>query len=291
MRLPIFALLFGLIVAGFPTRSGSEIYRWTDERGQIHFTQDLRQVPPDQRLDAEDRAQQKPGVSPVQIYDAPPARRKRSPSSANQPAGAAGRIHRILVQRAGNSMRVSVRINDQLDVPFVLDTGASDVVLPAWAAEKMGLDLSNARTGIYGTANGVIEQKIVTLRSVSLQGARVENVPASVSESMSVGLLGLTYFNHFKYHVDPGNGVVTLQRNQLAESGVLKGGRSAQQWTHQFGLARRRIELAEKARDEVPSSRSRQRKTKQEAVERLERELDLLEREADDAHVPFTWRD
>lgn len=282
-----------LVLLGTAAVSDAEIYRWVDEAGRVHFTEDLRQVPPAQRGAAESAAKAPAGDSPVQVYSAPPARRSPSgPGRASSGTQAsAARIHRIRVQQAGSSMRVRVRINGRLDVPFLIDTGATDVVLPQWAAEELGLDLSRARTGVYSTANGVVEQKLVRLDSVSLQGAEVENVPATVSPSMREGLLGLSYFNHFKYDVDPVNGIVTLQKNDLAETGVLRGGKSRSQWRHHFAQMHARIRAAEKRLDEVPFSRSRRREAVEEEIERLEQELRQLHAEADDARVPMIWRD
>lgn len=283
------AVAVGLFCGG---SAESEIYRWTDANGKVHFTQDLRQVPAGQRRAAESGAQSAGGPSPVQIYQAPPARRGaptsvRSRASAKAPA----RVHKIRVQRAGSSMRVSVRVNGRLDVPFLIDTGATDVVLPQWAADELGLDLSRARTGRYSTANGVVEQKLVRLDRVALQTAEVAGVPATVSPSMNEGLLGLSFFNHFKYDIDPVNGIVTLQDNNLAESGVLRGGKSRGQWRQQFAAAQSRIQRAQKRLDEVPFSRTRRRDAVEEEIAQLQNELRLLHGEADDAKVPFTWRD
>lgn len=272
--------------------AAGEIYKWTDSSGRVHFTQDLSSVPVAQRVAAESAAKRKPGPSRVQIYS-PPAARQSSvtrPTSAKLTA-ASGKVYRIPVQPSGSSMSVQVRINRQLDVPFHIDTGATDVVLPSWAAKQLGLDLEDARSGVYGTANGIVKQKLVKLDSVSLQGAEVRNVPATVSKSMSYGLLGLSYFNHFHYTIDPVAGVVTLRRNQLAESGFLKGGRSRGQWRSHFSAAYRRIEAMEEQRDAVPFSKTRRRKEKEEEIERLRHELELLENEADDAKVPFGWRE
>ena len=36
-------------------------------------------------------------------------------------------------------MRVVARINGLVDVPFLIDTGATDVLLPQWAADELGL--------------------------------------------------------------------------------------------------------------------------------------------------------
>lgn len=264
-----------------------EIYKWTDESGHVHFSQDLGQVPPQHRAEASEAAA-KPGTRRIQTYT-PPA----SPTPATRtPRSAAGakKVYRIQVERAGGSMSVPVEINGRLVVPFHIDTGATDVVLPQWAAEKLDLDLSQARTGFYSTANGLVAQKLVNLESVSLGGARVDGVPATVSPSMQIGLLGLSYFNHFRYDIDPSGGVVTLVPNDLAETGQLKGGRSEQQWRGQFLGLERQIGAVETARDEVPSSHTRERARYDELIARLRRELDLLESEADDARVPYAWR-
>jgi clan AA aspartic protease (TIGR02281 family) len=286
-----------LLGAGLPDgEARAEIYRWTDASGRVHFTQDLSQVPAAQRPAAEAAAAQKPDRSRIQIYR-PPAtpQSARSGGDAAGPAsyigGTSGPVHRIRVQRAGNSMQVVARINGRLDVPFHIDTGATDVVLPQWAAEKLDLDLDEARTGVYGTANGVVEQKLVQLRSVSVGGAEVENVPATVSPQMRFGLLGLSYFNHFKYDIDPVAGVVTLRRNDLAERGVLRGGRSEAQWRAQFNALERRIARKTTQRDEVPFGRTRQREAREAELARLHQELKRLHGEADDAHVPYSWRD
>ena len=271
--------------------AAAEIYRWVDAGGNVHFTEDLQKVPPEQRRAAESAAGQ-PARSKVQVYEAPPASVSRSAGAARRTGGeSAGRVYRIRVEQAGSSMRVPVRVNGRLDVPFLIDTGATDVVLPAWAAQELGLDLANARSGLYSTANGVIEQKLVRLDSVALGGAVVDSVPAAVSASMSEGLLGLSFFNHFKYDVDPVDGVVTLVRNDLAETGVLRGGKSEAQWRQSFAFAAARIAQAESELASAPSSRTRRREALAGEVERLRDELSQLHAEADDARVPPGWRD
>ena len=188
-------------------------------------------------------------------------------------------------------MRANVLINGEVMVPFILDTGATDVALPQWAADELGLDLSEARTAFYRTANGVIQKKLTMLESVKLGTAEVKGVPASISTTMQTGLLGLSFFNHFEYRFDPSAGIVTLTENDLAETGTLKGGRSESQWRSAFAGMHSRIEAGEKMLDETPSSRMRRKADIEAALERLRRELELLEDEADDARVPFAWRD
>ncbi|MBW2273591.1 MAG: TIGR02281 family clan AA aspartic protease [Deltaproteobacteria bacterium] len=290
---PIASLILGLLLhAAAP--ANAEIYRWTDSAGRVHFTHDLDRVPSAQRLAAKSAAEAPKGRDPIQIYDAPARVAPRSSgTSGSTLLGRAGKAHRIRVQRAGSSMRVVARINGRVDVPFILDTGASDVLLPKWAADELGLATEGpgVRRVTYQTANGVIEAPVVMLDSIELGSARAEGVVGSVSAGMQIGLLGLAFLNRFEVQIDPREGIVTLVENGMEAEGIIRGGRSAQQWRNQFYGARARIRHAEELIQEVPSSKSRALARAEAQRDALIRQLDLLEGEADDARVPFGWRD
>lgn len=272
--------------------SGAEIYKWKDESGRLHFSQDLNQIPPRYRAQAKDAAFEEGSKDVIQRYKPVPAaprstRRSRTVSEKKH----SGKVYRIRVEKTGSNMRVNVRLNDQLTAPFYIDTGASDVSLPAWVVKELGLDLSQARTQLYNTANGTVQASLVMLDSVSLGGARVTNVPAHVSTSMSVGLLGLSFFNHFEYRVDPASGIVTLRPNGLAESGLIRGGRSERQWKGEFaGIAYRRARI-EQILTEINPNGARRKAAVEDELKEVDRQWKVLEDEADDARVPMQWRD
>jgi len=287
-------LALSLALGGVASEARAEIYRWTDEKGQLHFSQDLDRMPARYRAQAEAEARGGRGGREIQRYRAAPA--AASPSRARTGSfgaskGLSSKVHRIRVARAGSTMRVDVRLNDRVVAPFYIDTGASDVVLPEWAARELGLELDEARTAYYATANGTVRQPVVVLDSVELGDARAEQVPASVSRSMSTGLLGLSFFNHFQYEIDPVAGVVTLRPNGLVEAGLLRGGRSEMQWRMQFRAIMAREDAIEQALREARSGGSRRRDQLREALEEAGREHRLLEYEADEARVPMQWRD
>jgi aspartyl protease family protein len=285
MRLPLVLAL--LLALGAPL-AGAEIYRWTDETG-THFTQDLGQVPAKYRRQAEADAKKGPSSTPRVVWSSgsAPAARDQAPARA----GGAGQTHRVRVEQAGSSLLVMVRLDDRVDAPFLIDTGASDVLVPASVAEQLGLDAGpEARTKRYQTANGVVEHPVVTLRSVSLGGARVENVPASVSPNMNVGLLGLSFFNHFTYNIDAAQGIVTLTHNDLAASGGIRGGRSEAQWRTEYAAMRARIQQVEHDYEAKPSHKTLERRRLEQEREELDRQLALLDEEADRARVPMAWR-
>ncbi len=284
-------LLVGIVLLCSPC--SAEIYSWADESGRMYFTQDLGQVPVQHRADAKVRAEAPAGLTSVQRYTPPKPPARIDSRRASSRSKSNGKVHRIRVQRAGSSMAVTVRINDQLDVPFILDTGATDVVLPMWAARELGLAVEGpgVRTSPRSTANGRIDAPVVMLDSVQLGTAVVRNVGGLALEQMDQGLLGLSFFNHFTYNIDAARGIVTLTENTLAADGVLRGGRGRGQWENEFRNAQRMIEFAKSRLDEVPFRRARARTRAEGWLEEATERLELLDLEADDAHVPFSWRD
>lgn len=84
-------------------------------------------------------------------------------------------------------------------VDFVVDTGASQVVLSQFDARRVGLDPTALNyLGIANTANGQVRTAAVTLDTVTLGGYRDENVRAVVNGGeMNGSLLGMTYLSRY----------------------------------------------------------------------------------------------
>jgi aspartyl protease family protein len=80
-------------------------------------------------------------------------------------------------------------------VRFLVDTGATAVALTPEDAERLGIkpaDLKYAHN--VTTAGGSARAAAVTLASISINGARIENVQALVvSDGLDVSLLGMSY--------------------------------------------------------------------------------------------------
>lgn len=287
MRRLHLTLLSALVLAA--PAGGGEIYRWTDDQGRTHFTQDLSRVPRPHRSQARDSASQQGGGNLVRSErSVPPA--GRAPGST--PPSRRGEVTRIQVQRAGTSMRVVALLNGRVRAPFIVDTGASDVTIPRWVADELGIRITDrTRTQVYQTANGRIEEPVVTLDSVDLGGATAQNVAASVSSSMPVGLLGLSFFNRFRYQVDPHEGMITLEPNGLEESGFLRGGRSESEWRMQFRQLYGRRTLVEARMARLSPAHSRLLEDLSEEREQIDDQIQELEIEADRARVPQRWRE
>ena len=122
-------------------------------------------------------------------------------------------------------------------------------------------------------------------------GARVEQVPAAVSSNMEIGLLGLSFFNHFSVHVDAAAGVLTLVPNDLAETGQILSGRSEAQWRAEYGNLRTRLARVDDEAQRTNPNQSSKLGDLDLARRDLLRQLEILEAEADQARVPLTWRE
>lgn len=85
-------------------------------------------------------------------------------------------------------------------VPFLVDTGASDIVLSPADARRLGLDpAALAYGGHYETANGVGRAATYTASTLEVGPIRLANVRMSINEApMRTSLLGLSFFKRLE---------------------------------------------------------------------------------------------
>jgi clan AA aspartic protease (TIGR02281 family) len=184
-------------------------------------------------------------------------------------------------------MFVSVTLNDRVSAPFLVDTGASDVSIPAELAGRLGIQVGpDTPRRSYRTANGIIANPIVTLDSVQAGEARLEQVRASISSTMEVGLLGGAFFNNFTFQIDPAANVIAVVVNDR-----VRAGRSEAQWREQFQRVRGDLARLERYIDENHFTRESRVTGLEEKRTELEGKLQALEEEADRAEVPQAWRE
>lgn len=88
----------------------------------------------------------------------------------------------------------NAQVNGQT-VRFLVDTGATAVALTAEDAAKLGIKPEDLKYGHkVTTATGSSRAASVTLSSISIDGARLEDVQALVvDEGLDVSLLGMSY--------------------------------------------------------------------------------------------------
>ena len=102
---------------------------------------------------------------------------------------------------------------DGAEIKFLIDTGATDVILNFKDASKLGIDLKRlVFDKMYHTANGVVRAASVRLKMVKIGPIEISNVRASVnSVSMSSSLLGMSFLSRIGGYEVLGN-KLTLKR-------------------------------------------------------------------------------
>jgi aspartyl protease family protein len=97
-------------------------------------------------------------------------------------------------------------------VRFMVDTGATLVAMGRDDAERLGIDLSNARVGTSQTANGPVQVLVVTLAAVRVGSVEVANVGAVVMpQPMPQLLLGNSFLSRFQMQRDGDTMRLTLR--------------------------------------------------------------------------------
>lgn len=114
-------------------------------------------------------------------------------------------------QARGGHFMVEAKV-DTVPVRFMVDTGASHVILSRADAARLGFDPATLRyTQRFSTANGEILAAPVTLATVSLGPATFENVRAYVSDGDFDGsLLGMSFLRRFRSY-EVRDSVLTLR--------------------------------------------------------------------------------
>jgi len=277
----LFALL-ALFVFATPASAEGEIYKWEDDAGRVHFTQDLGQVPPRHRHAAQ-LSRHRVRRKDVQLYE---SQSLAGAGGVGSRAASRGRPLEMPFEMRGSAMFVYVELNDRVTAPFIVDTGATDVAVPAHVAREAGIEITaDTPRATYQTANGQVRKPIVHIDAVQVGEVRVEGVRGSVSERMDVGLLGGSFFNNFTFQIDPAAQVITLVPNPHVRGGIPES-----QWRRRFTRARGRLAaLTRYIEGNVFTDRGRVRELGAKQAE-FAHDLEELEREADRARVPQAWR-
>jgi aspartyl protease family protein len=96
---------------------------------------------------------------------------------------------------------------DGRTIDFVIDTGASKIVLRETAAARLGIfPRASEYTGRAQTANGVAKFAPVRLNNVDVNGIVVRDVEAAVmpDDALQENLLGMTFLSRVKWSHDRG---------------------------------------------------------------------------------------
>ncbi len=195
-----FALIAALFFFSSPVSSrAAEFFRWVDDKGVVHFTDNLHNIPEKKRTSA----------TRIRARETPRNEEPSSPSLLDKAA--------IPFQKKGEVVIVQATVNEKAAARFVVDTGASYTMISQAVAKELEIDLERKLPTItFQTANGVIHAPLVSLDSVEVGGMQVKELTAAVHDvfpdaSIS-GLLGLNFLSNFRMDIDTKNGVLHLEK-------------------------------------------------------------------------------
>jgi clan AA aspartic protease (TIGR02281 family) len=190
--LSVVSLLIGSIGA-------AEYYRWVDEKGVTHITDNLHNVPPAHR-------------GKITAVTAP--ERPREPAPEIKPAP---RKASIPIEKHGQIVVIQATLNNKRSAKFVVDTGASYTLISNALARELSLDIGpSSKTLPFQTANGLINAPVTNLDSITVGGMEIRDLPAAVHDAVPdpqvAGLLGLNFLANFRMDIDTQKGVLHLEK-------------------------------------------------------------------------------
>lgn len=192
------AILAAAIVALAAAPAAAQIYRWTDERGQPHYSEGLDSVPERHRATA------------VRLG----LRNQPAPPSIPSRGEAATAGDTTIRYTPGQPIVVDVRINGAATARLLLDTGADRTLISPRALAAAGVSLTRVvARGAMSGVTGTDRVDFVEVDSLEVGQARVGRMPVAVYEmpqGPGDGLLGRDFLDRFQVTIDSAQGVLTL---------------------------------------------------------------------------------
>lgn len=265
----------------------SEVYKWIDEKGIIHFTDDLSKIPKRYIEQIETISFPKEATFPVlkgkSTKSNPPV------ISSTEPKGV-----EVNLLRRYELLITEVIINRRIKQYFIVDTGSSFTLISWTTAKELGIVIDESTPFIRAVSvSDVILTPLVTLNSVKVGEAEVENVEALIYTLPNYhGLLGNSFLNKFKVIIDSINEKMTLLPLKGDPSSDRPGGYSRDYWINQFRFYHRNLEELKKLKAKFESlGRHAEINRINNAIKYFENQLSELERRASFAGVPRHWRE
>jgi clan AA aspartic protease (TIGR02281 family) len=280
------AILSVLILIIFASPGYGEMYKWVDEKGTVHFTDDISTIPEKYREDVEERKAPKETTAPEM---------KEKPTSSPVPKSSEPQGMEVNLWRRGELWMAEVVLNGRIRQNFVVDTGASFTLISKEAAKELGLSIDENTPFIpIASVSSVILTPLVTLKSVRVGKAEVEDVDALIYSMSSgqEGLLGNSFLNKFKVVLDSVQGKMTLFQLEGSPSPDRPGGYGRDYWVGRFRFYNHYLSEFKKLKAEYEKRGARSELNRvNNSIRYFENQLSELERKASLAGVPRNWRE
>ena len=184
------------------TPAAAQVFKWTDDRGNSHYTEGLDSVPERFRASA----------VPLGLRNKPADAAASSPTAQEPATSVSGGAS--IKYTPGQPIMVDVRINGGGGARLLLDTGADRTLISPRALAAAGVGLTRPiATGQMAGVTGTDQVQYVIVDSIEVGEARVARMPVAAYEmprAQGDGLLGRDFLDRFVLSIDGTRGVVTL---------------------------------------------------------------------------------
>lgn len=286
MKILLFFLLF--LFVGSPAYG--DVYKWVDEKGTLHFTDDLSKIPEKYRPEVETIKRPKGKET---IESSPTDLRGKNSSSILQKEEPPS--YEVPLIRKYEIFLAEVVLNERLKQYFVVDTGASFTLISQQTANDLGISIDETTPFLrVSSVSHVLLTPLITLKSIRVGRAELQDVEALVYTMPNYqGLLGNSFLNKFKVTIDSLNGKMILYSLKGSPSPDRPGGYSKDYWVSQFRFYHRTLEELKKLKSiyESRSSSTQELTRINNGIRYFEYQLNELERKASLAGVPRNWRE
>ncbi len=194
-----FLVSFCLLPVGV---SAQEIYRWVEENGTIHITDNFLSIP--------------------QIYlDKVEKRRFPSTNRAirhlilRTQLVSSARLIVVPFTRRGNRIIVEGIVNGSSTIKFILDTGADLTIIPRSLVQQSGISVDSSITVPLTGIGGTVIRPLVEIDSLKVGEAEVRNLGGVIIEEATLtghGLLGGNFLREFWVAIDYTENLLILDR-------------------------------------------------------------------------------
>lgn len=200
-RVAVLALALALAGTLAAVPAAAQMYRYTDERGQPHYVDNVEKVPPRYRA----------GAAPVGLRNTPVSASPAPTAGTTAPSASGGTTIQF---RPGERILVEAVVNGATDAVLLLDTGADRTLIAPHVLEAAGVSLDTGTTaGRMQGVTGSAEVRGVRIASLEVGEARYGPllvISHDMEQAGVDGLLGRDFLEQFKVTIDSAGGVVTL---------------------------------------------------------------------------------
>jgi hypothetical protein len=265
-------LLLLLTAYGLPPALSQEFYRWVDDKGAVHFTDNIYSIPEKYW----GQVQKRQYVPPPPESSAPAPEKE-----SKQPTG--GRTT-VPFERRGSLVIVEGVVNRSVPVKFILDTGAEVSSLPHSLGLQLGVDPGNSVLITMKGMGGNTDVPLVELNSLAVGAAEAANLDVLLSDTpiQDTGLLGADFLSDFKVDIKYADNQVVFEPADRSY-----GGHAFEWWQKKFRMFNAIKKKYETLRDSQAAPGS---EIVAKQLLNVERRIIELETRASQAGIPREFR-